>query len=313
MESVYYLDLKRKISESGGRVTSPKILLKAWNIEPKKELGQHFLTDQALSEKIVSTSGISNTDVILEIGAGLGSLTLPAARNACRVFAVEKDPRLIALLRSELLTAGISNVRIIEKNFLNIDMAELSREAGGKLVVMGNIPYNISSQILVFLVRFREFVSRCILMFQKEPARRILSPPGSREYGRLSVMVQYCASVKALLEIPSSVFYPRVEVDSLVMEIRFKDKAPLSPENEAYLFSVVKACFGRRRKNLKNALCGSEMKITSSQAFRALRMAGIDSTRRAETLSVDDFIRLSTALAGVMSQEETRFSCFSIN
>ncbi|MEW5909944.1 MAG: rRNA adenine dimethyltransferase family protein, partial [Thermodesulfobacteriota bacterium] len=155
-------------------MTSPRSLLKAWNIDPKKELGQHFLTDPALSEKIVSKSGISQTDVVLEIGAGLGSLTLPAARKAGWILAVEKDPRLIELLRSELNAARISNVRIIEKNILDIDMAGLSREAGRKLVVMGNIPYNISSQILVFLVKFREFISRCILMFQKEPAQRIL-------------------------------------------------------------------------------------------------------------------------------------------
>jgi 16S rRNA (adenine1518-N6/adenine1519-N6)-dimethyltransferase len=210
---------------------------------------------------------------------------------------VEKDLRITGLLKTALLAKGVSNVVVIEKDILKIDIGEFAKTPGGrKIVVLGNLPYNISSPVLIMLIGFRRFISRCVLMFQKELAQRIVSSPGSRDYGRLSVVTQYCADVKAIFEVPSSAFYPKVKVDSTVLEIVFNEKNPLTGANEEKLFKVVKAAFGKRRKNLKNALSGSELKIPADKARSALLQAGIDPIRRAETLSVDEFIRLSASI-----------------
>ena len=273
---------------------SPKTWLKALNIEPKKELGQHFLIDPAIAERIVELSGIGVDDVVLEIGSGLGSLTFPAAARGGHLFAVEKDLRIAGLLKTALTAKGVSNVVVVEKDILKIDIGEFAgTQENRKIIVLGNLPYNISSPVLIMLVNFRRFISRCVLMFQKELAQRIVSFPGSRDYGRLSVVAQYCADVKAVLEVPSSAFYPKVKVDSTVLEIKFNEKNLLPGADEEKLFKVVKAAFGKRRKTLKNALSGSELKIPADRALSALLQAGIDPIRRAETLSVDEFIKLS--------------------
>ncbi|MCP4347219.1 MAG: ribosomal RNA small subunit methyltransferase A [Desulfobacterales bacterium] len=281
-------------------MTSPRTLLAAWNLYPKKQLGQNFLSDPSTAEMIVRRSGILPEDVVLEIGAGLGALTVPLARAAKKVYAVEKDSHLVGLLKTELLAAGISNVVLIEQNILNVDTEALSKEAGPRLTVMGNLPYNISSQVLVKLIMSRAIVKRAVLMFQKELARRITAQSGCKDYGRLTVMLQYCSDIKTVADVRASLFFPKPNVDSEVVEIRFKS-APDHPANdEKFLFSVIKAAFGQRRKTLKNALAGSELRLDAGTAGHALEKSGIDPSRRAETLSVSEFVRLSDYLESLM-------------
>jgi 16S rRNA (adenine1518-N6/adenine1519-N6)-dimethyltransferase len=281
-------------------MTSPKILLKAWNIRAKKQLGQHFLTDPSIAQMIVSRANILSNDIVVEIGAGLGALTIPLARRAAQVYAVEKDHQICELLKAELLANHIANTTIIPKNILQVDYHSIAEDDHRPMVVMGNLPYNISSQVLVQLIHSRELISRGILMFQKELARRITAQVGTKDYGRLAVMLSYCAEVKTLATVAAAAFFPNPKVDSEVLEIGFKTKREYPSHDEAMLFKVIKAAFGNRRKTLKNALAASGLNIDRQTALRALTKADIDPIRRAETLSVSEFISLQVNLAQII-------------
>jgi 16S rRNA (adenine1518-N6/adenine1519-N6)-dimethyltransferase len=284
-------------------MTSPKILLKAWNLRPNKKLGQHFLKDPSAAEMIVRRSKIAGADTVLEIGAGLGAITIPVAKTARQVYAVETDPQLIQLLKSELAVHNLSNVEIIAKSILRVDISSLSNELNQQLIVIGNLPYNISSQILLQLIHGRSHVNRAILMFQKELARRIRAAPGNKDYGRLTAMLSYCADIKSVATIAASLFYPKPKVDSEVVEINFNTSREYPPHDETMLFQVVKAAFGTRRKTLKNALSTSGLQIGPKLAREALIAAGIDPGRRAETLGVTEFIALQISLAKILESE----------
>lgn len=277
-------------------MTNPSQILRIQNLQPKKLLGQNFLRDPSTAEMIVRRSGLMSEDVVLEIGAGLGALTLPLARSARRVYAVEKDEDLVKVLAEILQSHGCGNVALIHRNILDIDIEKLAREAGRRLVVYGNLPYNISSQILIYLICARSTIIRCILMLQKELAQRVMAPPGSRDFGRLSVLLQYCADVRSLAVVKSNLFYPKPKVDSEVIAVDFKDLPAHPADDEAFFFKVVKAAFSKRRKTLKNALSGSELAIDPGVAEAALNASAIDPLRRAETLDIDEFVKLSNVL-----------------
>ena len=284
-------------------MTSPKALLRAWNLRPKKKLGQHFLVDPSTADMIARHSRISAADTVVEIGAGLGALTIPVARMAKHVYAVEKDSQLIQLLKPELLHHQLANVDIIEKNILDVDLQMLAGKSDLPLVVIGNLPYNISSQVLVKLIPARGSVDRAILMFQKELARRITASPGNKDYGRLAVMLAYCADIKSIATVTASLFYPAPKIDSEVIEINFNVRRRYPPHDENMLFQVIKAAFGNRRKTLRNALSNSGLQIEPLQAKQALIAAGIDPGRRAETLDVSEFVALQISLVHVLKAQ----------
>jgi 16S rRNA (adenine1518-N6/adenine1519-N6)-dimethyltransferase len=277
-------------------MTSPRALLTAWDIRAKKQLGQNFLNDPNLARAIVEKASLDSDDVVLEIGPGLGAITVPMANAAGRVIAVDKDGRIIELLRTELMTARIRNVEIREADILRVDLASVCRDAGRPLVVMGNLPYNISSQVVVQLLHARRCVDRAILMLQKEMAQRLCAGPGSKDYGRLSVMLGYCARTQVLMPVRASLFFPAPKVDSTVIRIRFTDPPPVRADDEGLLFRVVKAAFGKRRKTLRNALSQSELALDAETCGRMLTEAQIDPMRRAESLSVPEFVRLSNTI-----------------
>jgi len=278
-------------------MTSPRTLLKAWKLHPKKRLGQNFLSDPSTAEMIVARSEILPEDVVLEIGAGLGALTIPAARRAHQVYAVEKDRRMIDLLKTELLASNLSNVVLMEKNMLKVDIKELAQKLGRQIVVIGNLPYNISSQVIIQLIKSRNAVTKAVLMFQKELAQRITAQPGCKDYGRITVMLQYCANIKKIADVKASLFFPEPKIDSEVLEIKFKNTFKC---DETLLFQVVKAAFSKRRKTLKNALAESELNIDAKTTMQILENAAIDPSRRAETLTVSEFVRLSNMLMDIM-------------
>ena len=280
-------------------MTSPKILLAAHNIRPKKQFGQNFIVDPAFAEMIVHRSGITSEDIVLEIGAGVGALTVPLARKAKKIFAVERDPRLIGILNTQIIVGGFTNVSIIEKDILAMDMDALIRGGVGNIVVMGNLPYNISSQILVQLIHSRKNFSRAVLMFQKELSQRIAAEVGCKDYGRLTVMLGYCSDIRKLVDVKASLFYPKPKVDSEILELKFKKHIEDQAMDESFLFKVIKAGFGNRRKTLKNALTASELNIDADTATRVLEMSGINPIRRAETLTVAEFVTLSNNLLSI--------------
>lgn len=277
-------------------MTSPRTLLAAFNLSPKKQFGQNFLSDPSTADMIVSRSGISKEDIVLEIGAGLGALTVPLALAAEKVFAVEKDVNLVPLLKNELLAKNINNVDIINENILEIDIERAAAKHGRKIFVIGNLPYNISSQVLIRLIIQRRYVSRALLMFQKELSERICAKPGGKDYGRISVMLRYCSDISKIADVKASLFFPKPKIDSQIIEIRFKESPDFPADDEKFFFRVIKAAFGKRRKTLKNSLSGSELGIDAQNAVSALNSAGIDPVRRAETLSVEEFVKLSNII-----------------
>lgn len=282
---------------------SAKSLLNNGRLRARKKLGQNFLNEPATAADIVQKAGIRADETVLEIGPGLGALTHPLAKAGGSVVAVEKDPRLAAVLRAELASEGIENVRVETGDILDFDIQALARscfpagraeqaEGGGGLVVAGNLPYNISSPVLIQLIQNRGHICRAVLMFQKELADRLQAEPGSKAYGRITVILRYCADIRLLATIKASQFFPRPQVDSRVLAIRFR--APtVQAADEALFFQTVKAAFGQRRKTLKNALAGSEFRLGPHQAEGILQSAQIAPGRRAETLSVEEFVALS--------------------
>ena len=275
-------------------MTYPGTLLKAWNLFPKKKLGQNFLLDSNTAEIIVDHAKISKNDIVLEIGAGLGALTIHISKKAHKVYAVEKDTNLVMLLKNELAKTGADNVEIINKDILKLDFDKFALEKN--LIVIGNLPYNISSQILLKLIEKRIYIKKAVLMLQKELAQRIQAASDTKAYGRLSAVVQYCSKIETLINVSPNVFFPKPEIESKVIKITFFKKTCFEGDKEKFHFKVIKAAFSKRRKTLKNSLSKSELEINADQAFLALKNAGIDPVRRAETLNIEEFINLTKTL-----------------
>ncbi len=275
-------------------MTHPGQLLKREKLYAGKEMGQNFLSSPGTAQMIVDRIGISGDATVLEIGPGLGALTIPLARKAARVTAVELDRRMIPLLKEELEQEEISNVTVINQNIMKTDFKEIA--GGKKLVVMGNLPYNISSQILFRLVKERENIEKAFLMFQKELATRIIASPGGRDYSRLSAVVQYAANVGFVADIKPTAFFPKPEVHSTVLRFDFLESADMSPSMEELLFGVIKSAFSKRRKSLKNSMVGGDLGLEKPIVIEALKNASIVPERRAETLSVEEFKALAMAV-----------------
>jgi len=247
-------------------------------------------------QQIVAGAAITPDETVVEIGPGLGAMTLPIARSARRVVAVELDRDMVGLLRTELLAAEMANVAILEQDILSLDLAGIASESDGKLVVMGNLPYNISSQVLVQLIAQRRWVDRAVLMFQRELAQRLLAEPGTKAYGRITVMLRYCARIVSVMTVPSTAFYPQPKVDSEVVRIDFTPPEPAAVD-EALLFTVIRIAFGKRRKTLANALVTPVIQMDKARAKRLLEGVGINPVRRPETLTPAEFVALANAMA----------------
>jgi 16S rRNA (adenine1518-N6/adenine1519-N6)-dimethyltransferase len=298
---IYRLYCRKKIS-----MTSPRVLLNAHSLHPQKRLGQNFLSDPSTAQMIVNRSGVRKEDIVVEIGAGLGALTVPLARAVQSVVAIEKDLHLSAILQSELQAAGISNVQRVEADVLEIDLAGFALQAGRQLTVFGNLPYNISSQVVIHLIESRKHVRRAVLMFQRELATRLAAFPGGKNYGRITAMLAYCATVRHVCHVGAKAFYPSPKVDSEVLEICFVPAKTYPPHDETRLFRLIAAAFGQRRKTLKKALSASGSPIKPGLAAQALERAGIDPARRAETLSPDEFVALEISLRSLESERLPR-------
>jgi 16S rRNA (adenine1518-N6/adenine1519-N6)-dimethyltransferase len=278
---------------AGAGLPSARVLLARHGLSPKKSLGQNFLVDPNVQERIVAAAGLGSDDIVVEIGAGLGALTARLGDAAKRVIAVDRDARLVEVLRFEL--AGRSNVEIVLLDALLFDLGRAAAEAGRPLVVVGNLPYVVTSPLLFGILEAAaggKVIDRAVLMVQKEFAQRMLAPPGSRVYGRLSVMAQQAAEAEILFHVGPGAFLPPPAVTSSVLRLRPR-ATPLAPVQDAELFArVVREAFGTRRKMLRRAL----QPAFGGRAAEALAAANVEGTRRAEELSVADFARLANAL-----------------
>ena len=273
---------------------SPLKILKRHRIRPVKRLGQSFLVDNNITSRIVDASKIGGDDTVVEIGAGLGAMTSMIAERAKKVIAVEIDPKLVNVLNEEL--KEISNIEIVHKDVLRYDFSSPLSE-DGKIKVIGNIPYNISSQILFRLIEFRDHISSATLMFQKEVADRIAAAAGTKEYGILSVIIPMYAVLSTIMTVPSSCFHPKPKVDSSVLKMDMRERPLFKLSDQDIFLKTVKTAFSKRRKTLANNLKGMDIVCSGDMDVSSLLVeAGIDGRRRGETLTVEEFGRLAETI-----------------
>jgi len=275
-------------------VTELRALLRARGLRLSKRLGQHYLIHPPTIARIVRACGVGTDDCVVEIGAGLGALTGPLAARARRVLAVDVDARVCAALAERMRDAR--NVKVACQDVLALEHHHMN-----DAVVVGAIPYRITSPILVWLTERRHLARRAVLVIQQEVARRLVAAPGSRAYGRLSVLAQYGWRVSELFRIPRAAFFPSPAVDSSCVELVPHPQPPVQVRDEAELFAVVKAAFAQRRKTLVNCLqAASALGLTRSQAASAVRALGLPGSVRGEQLSIEQFATLTSAIvAGV--------------
>ncbi len=278
-------------------MTSAKDLLARFDLRPKKSWGQNFLIDGNIQRKIVDAVVATGEDTVVEIGAGLGAITETLAQRAGAVIAIDRDPDMIKVLQH--VFENTPQVSIKAMDVLDFDFAAAAAQAQRPLRVVGNLPYQITTPILFHVLaqaRWGHVVSHAVFMVQKEVADRLAAAPGSKVYGRLSVMVQQLAQVKSLFRVSPHAFLPPPQVVSSVFSL-VPRSSPLAAVPSQDLFAaVVKHAFGARRKMLRRAL---EPAFGQAAVTTALAAAGIDETRRAETLSVGEFGALTCALANV--------------
>jgi 16S rRNA (adenine1518-N6/adenine1519-N6)-dimethyltransferase len=261
-----------------------------------KRLGQHFLVETKIIHKIIACAGLTESDLVLEIGPGKGALTLPLARSVGRVVAIEKDAVLVNILQHRLNRTGINNVTLINHDILKWDFHEIRLPSSTRLLVIGNLPYNISSPVLDKLIKNRNLLSKAVLMFQLEVAKRLTAFPGGKAYGAMTLSIQYYAHTRVLLEVTKDAFNPKPKVDSMVLELDFKKPYPRRALNEDTFKKVLKGSFAHRRKTMINSLRGLSRFWDRDILLEAMKTCGIDPKRRAETLDMDEFICLSDAL-----------------
>jgi 16S rRNA (adenine1518-N6/adenine1519-N6)-dimethyltransferase len=260
---------------------------------PKRSLGQNFLVHQGTIETIVKLSGIQPGDRVVELGAGLGAMTRELSKTASRVIGLEIDERLIKWVREKRPLPG--NVELRHSDILRVSFQGLAEELGGTLKIIGNLPYNISSQVIFKLIEERSHINQAILMLQKEVAERLVSGPGSKAYGILSVVAGYCADITRLMNMPPGLFCPRPKVTSTLIQLEFKEPVVIATDFACFK-NIVRQAFQKRRKKLINALKGLAT-FSQDEILHALEVCGIDPGYRAEVLSIENFVILSNTLA----------------
>lgn len=271
-------------------IATPEVtnhILRRFKLRADKKLGQNFLIDETVVRRIVEAAELTADDKVLEVGPGIGTLTQGLAESGAQVTAVELDKRLLPVLDSTL--EGYDNVRIVNGDILKVDIMQEVGAEGFK--VCANLPYYITTPIIFALLEKRLPMERLVAMVQKEVAERMAAQPGGRDYGALSVAIQYYTEPEIAFIVPPSSFIPAPSVDSAVIVCKRRQKPPVEVCDEALFFRVVKAAFSLRRKMLSNAL--KNMGISSQQCAQWLELAGIDGKRRGETLSLEDFAALT--------------------
>jgi 16S rRNA (adenine1518-N6/adenine1519-N6)-dimethyltransferase len=255
---------------------------------PRKRLGQHFLIDPNLLRKIVSLADIQPSDSVCEIGPGGGALTKLLCQTAKQVLALEVDPRMVEFLKTEL--AGYHNLQAQEQDALRYSFEDLPEHT----IIVANLPYNISTPIMFRLLEAKQKITRMVLTIQFEVAQRLVAKPGTKDYGVLSVMVQHLAEVTFGFKVSRKCFRPVPGVDSGVVRLDIREGHPEKPEDLAHFQRTVRAAFGQRRKTLLNAF--RSVNFSNECLHQIQQDTGISLTRRAETLSVEEFEHLSMAL-----------------
>lgn len=256
-----------------------------------KSLGQNFLTDKHIIDQIVDGAEIGPEDLVIEIGPGVGVITYEAAQQAKKVIAVEIDKTLLPILAETL--GEFDNVRVINEDILKLDINKVIEDEGSPNVkIMGNLPYYITTPIIMKILEDGVKAESITIMMQKEVADRIKAAPGSKTYGAISAAVQYYCTVDTVAKVPRSVFVPQPNVDSVVLRLNIRKEKPVQLENESLFFECIKAGFGQRRKTLLNSLQNLKG-VTKEIVVESLQAAGVEANRRAETLNLEEFAMIA--------------------
>lgn len=275
-------------------------LLKKNGLHAKKSLGQNFLTDRNIVQKIAEAAEV-DYDTVVEIGPGIGALTLALAARAEQVIALELDKKIVPVLRE--VTSGFANITIVEGDAVKENFDTLVEGVAGPQKaregyrVAANLPYYVTTPIIMHLFEKDFNIKSMVFMMQKEVADRIMAEPGGKDYGSLSVVVQFFAKPSLVTKVPPTVFLPQPEVESAVIRLDKHKSPPVNISNKEFFFKVVRAAFGKRRKTLLNALSNSALKLDKNLIQKACEKSGIDPKTRAETLSIEQFADLSENLS----------------
>jgi len=267
---------------------------------PKKYMGQNFLIDKWILEIILGVAEIQPDDHIIEIGAGFGRLTSRLAEMAEEVVAIELDDFLYTELQSNLV--DLANVDLIHKDVLKLDLSSiLHKENREKNKVIGNLPYYITSPILTKLIELSSLINICVLMIQKEVAERVVASPGTKDYGVLTVEIDYKAEAEIIASVPAKSFYPSPEVDSALIKLTMRESPEVYIKDEEIFSKVVKGAFRHRRKTLRNSLAASPLPLSKKVLDDILEKLSIDPMRRGETLTISEFAQLTNNITEILS------------
>ena len=276
-------------------------LVKKHGFKFTKSLGQNFLIDDNIVDKIVAGAGIGPGDKIIEVGPGIGTLTREMASRAQNLMAVEIDKNLIPILEDTL--EDYDNVKIVNEDIIKADIRGLIDEnlGGGPVKLVANLPYYITTPIIMRFLEENINVTDIVVMVQKEVAERMNAQPRGKDFGALSVAVQYYCDTEIVAKVPRHLFVPQPNVDSIVIALRVRPERKYKVDDEDLYFKVVKAAFGQRRKTLLNSI-SSMGNLAKDQVKEALEEAGIDPKRRGETLSLDEFAILSNVIGNKLKE-----------
>ncbi len=284
---------KRSARDLLGPFPDARVLLEKYNLRAKKAFGQNFLISERALRAIADATVVSDEDWIVEIGAGLGTLTaqLVERTTAGKVIALEMDPEMVAVLKAEL--GEVDNLEINQIDAMKYDLKMVAKWRGEPITVCGNLPYHIASQLMFRVIDARAVVNRCVVMIQKEMADRIVAKPGTKEYGAIGVMLRTYADITTVIRVPAGSFLPPPKIDSTVIKLVPLAQPRTAIDDEKHYSNVVHAAFGQRRKTLRNAL-QSLWQVAHVDA--ALATTTIDGMRRGETLDIPEFGALAKAL-----------------
>lgn len=276
-----------------------KAILEKYGFSFKKSLGQNFLIDTNILKRIVDHANLTEETGVIEIGPGIGALTEQLARRSKKTVAFEIDQRLLPILQETL--SPYSNVKVIHQDILKADAVRVMKEEFegiDDVMVVANLPYYVTTPIIMKLLEDRLPIRGIVVMLQKEVADRISAQPGTKDYGSLSIAIQYYTHAEVVMTVPKTVFVPQPNVDSAIIRLTLRNEPAVRPINEDFFFQVTKASFAQRRKTILNNLIhqlpgGKDKK---EQIVTALEKSQIDQSRRGETLNIEEFARLSDAL-----------------
>ena len=280
-----------------GNPTNTIEILKKYGFSFQKKFGQNFLIDNNILEKIVENAGVTKDDLVIEIGPGIGTLTQHLCEHAREVVAVEIDKKLIPILEDTL--SEYDNVRVINEDILKVDVNKIAEERnGGKNVkVVANLPYYITTPIIMGLFESNLSLESITVMVQKEVAERMQVGPGTKDYGALSLAVQFYSKPKVVLNVPAGCFMPKPNVDSAVIKLEKHKEVPVDVKDAKNMFKIIRAAFNQRRKTLTNSLANAaDLNYSKDDIAKALEEMGLSATIRGEALTLEEFAKLSDLL-----------------